>query len=211
MSFFRDHDPLYDPFYDQTLELNYPYTTTWNDWNNWPINTTDRWNDRWGNRDLGTTDRGARLRVPIQDRIPRHVESRVMTEKEGDVVWRPATDVFETNDYFIIHCDLPGVPKEDISIDLRDRELIVQGESKRATAYETATFRVRERNLGRFRKHIYLPRDLSGEKKDIDAKYENGLLEIKIPRGKQGSIEDSSEEEEKEMNWEELMSSERRQ
>ncbi|CAG8782135.1 24002_t:CDS:2 [Dentiscutata erythropus] len=167
MSVFRDflsNDP-YDPFYDQTSDLNYPYTTTWNDWNNWPINTTDRWNDRWGNRDLGMTDRGARRRAPIQDRIPRHVESRVMTEKEGDV----------------------GVPKEDISIDLRDRELIVQGESKRATAYETATSRVRERSLGRFRKHIYLPRDLSSEKMDIEAKYENGLLEIKIPRGKQGS------------------------
>ncbi|CAG8676029.1 133_t:CDS:2 [Cetraspora pellucida] len=168
------NDPFYDPFYDQTFDLTYPYTT-WSDWNNlpnsdrwtnWPINVTDRW----GNRDqYGTTDRGTRRRAPIQDRIPRHVESRVMTEKEGDVVWRE------------------GVPKEDISIDLRDRELIIQGESKRAVTYETATSRVRERNLGRFRKHVYLPRELSVEKKDIEAKYENGLLEIKIPRGKQGS------------------------
>ncbi|CAG8847241.1 17099_t:CDS:2, partial [Racocetra persica] len=91
----------------------------------------------------------------------------------------PATDVFETNDYFIIHCDLPGVPREDISIDLRDHELIIQGESKRAATYESATSRVRERNLGRFRKHVYLPRDLTIEQNDIEAKYENGLLETK--------------------------------
>ncbi|CAG8617478.1 14614_t:CDS:2, partial [Racocetra fulgida] len=155
MSVFRDffNDPTYDSFYDQTFDLNYPYTTTWNEWNNpsdrwtnWPSNVTDRW----GNRDYGTTDRGTRRRAPIQDRIPRHVESRVMTEKEGDVVWRE------------------GVPREDISIDLRDRELIVQGESKRAATYESATSRVRERSL-----------DLTIEQKDIEAKYENGLLEIK--------------------------------
>ncbi|CAG8599890.1 41738_t:CDS:2 [Gigaspora margarita] len=190
MSSFRDfitpdpiYDQIYDPIYDRSFDLNYPYTT-WNDWptnDRWPLNTTDRWTDRWGNRDLGTTDRGTRRRVPIQDRIPRHVESRIMAEKEGDVVWR------QTNDCFIVHCDLPGVPKEEISIDHRDRELVIQGESKRAATYETATSRVRERNLGRFRKHIYLPRELSGEKPDIEAKYENGLLEIKIPRGKQGS------------------------
>ncbi|CAG8846870.1 26060_t:CDS:1, partial [Racocetra persica] len=93
MSISRDffNDPTFDPFYDQTFDLNYPYTTTWNEWNNLP--SSDRWTnwpsnvtDRWGNRDYGTTDRGTRRRVPIQDRIPRHVESRVMTEKEGDVV-----------------------------------------------------------------------------------------------------------------------------
>ncbi|CAG8646381.1 3138_t:CDS:2 [Racocetra fulgida] len=156
-----------DPFYDPTFDLGLPYLfvsdlTT-------PSGTNDRF-DRWGPRDrggnrdrmdrLGWGDRDARRRVPIQDRIPRHVESRVMTEREGD-----------------------GVPKEDISIDLRDRELIIQGESKGFT-YECATSRVRERNIGRFRKHVFLPRDISVAKEDIDANYQDGLLEIKIPRGK---------------------------
>ncbi|CAG8845921.1 27158_t:CDS:2, partial [Racocetra persica] len=95
----------------------------------------------------------------------------------------PATDVFETMEFFIAHVDLPGVPKEDISIDLRDRELIIQGESKGFT-YECATSRVRERNIGRFRKHVFLPRGISVAKEDIDANYQDGLLEIKIPRGK---------------------------
>ncbi|CAG8782674.1 12539_t:CDS:2, partial [Gigaspora rosea] len=137
----------------------------------------------WDRSGLG--DREVRRRVPIQDRIPRHVESRVMTEREGDVVWRPATDVFETSEFFFIHIDLPGVPKDDISIDLRDRELIVQGDSKGFT-YECATSRVRERNIGRFRKHVYLPRDISITKDDVEASYRDGLLEIKIPRGKIG-------------------------
>ncbi|RIB04398.1 hypothetical protein C2G38_2222502 [Gigaspora rosea] len=78
------------------------------------------------------------------------------------------------------------VLKEEISIDHHDHELVIQGESKRAATFETATSRVRERDLGRFRKHVYLLRELSEEKTDIEAKYENRLLEIKIPRRKQG-------------------------
>ncbi|KAF0420352.1 HSP20-like chaperone [Gigaspora margarita] len=159
-------DRFLDPFYDPTLDLSLPFVFV-----NDLTTPTDRF-DQWGNRDrLGN------------HRIPRHAESRVMTEREGDVVWRPATDVFETSEFFFIHIDLPGVPKDDISIDLRDRELIVQGDSKGFT-YECATSRVRERNIGRFRKHVYLPRDISITKDDVEASYRDGLLEIKIPRGK---------------------------
>ncbi|CAG8679826.1 4297_t:CDS:2, partial [Dentiscutata heterogama] len=182
MAFFDPFERFLDPFYDPTFDLSLPYVFV-NDLTT-PSDRLDKsWNrDRWGNRDrwdrTGWGDREARRRVPIQDRIPRHVDSRVMTEREGDVVWRPATDVFETSDYFIVHIDLPGVPKEDISIDLRDRELIVQGDSK-GFNYECATSRVRERNIGRFRKHVYLPRDISIAKEDIDANYQDGLLELK--------------------------------
>ncbi|CAG8707346.1 18774_t:CDS:1, partial [Racocetra persica] len=80
-----------DPFYDPTFDLGLPYLFVSD-----LTRTTDRF-DRWGPRDrvgnrdrwdrLGWEDREARRRVPIQDRIPRHVESRVMTEREGDVVW----------------------------------------------------------------------------------------------------------------------------
>ncbi|KAF0485595.1 HSP20-like chaperone [Gigaspora margarita] len=78
--------------------------------------------------------------------------NRVLWQKRRVTLFggKPETDVFETNDCFIVHCDLAGVPKEDISIDHRDRELVIQGESKHAATYETATSRVRERNLGRF-------------------------------------------------------------
>lgn len=41
--------------------------------------------------------------------FPRHVGARVMTTAEGDVIWRPAADIFETEKEIVVHCDLPWV------------------------------------------------------------------------------------------------------
>ncbi|RIB14858.1 hypothetical protein C2G38_2193886 [Gigaspora rosea] len=96
-----------------------------------------------------------------------------------------------------------GVPKEGILIDL---SLTVQGESKRKPTYEAATSRVSERKVEKFRKCISftkklvhqqntlgapskisftnkLTRNITLKRDNIEAKFQNGLLEIKIPRG----------------------------
>ncbi|KAJ3281357.1 hypothetical protein HK104_011509 [Borealophlyctis nickersoniae] len=103
-----------------------------------------------------------------------------MEVEEGKVVWRPATDVFESENEIVIHCDLPGVPKEEINIELVGNQLIISGEHKGVSGFESATSRVRERNIGRFRKIVHLPPET--DKDNIQAKYENGLLEIKVPK-----------------------------
>ncbi|CAG8433025.1 8579_t:CDS:10 [Diversispora eburnea] len=157
------NDPFYiDPFFDYG----------WGDFG------------RGWERDRGDFGRGTltRSNAPIQNVVPRHARSRVMAEREGDIVWRPATDVYDTEEAFVIHVDLPGVPREDISIDLRNREIVIFGESKRKPSYETASSCVRERNIGRFRKHVLLPPREDLDLEQIKAAYENGLLEIRIPR-----------------------------
>ncbi|CAG8698544.1 14649_t:CDS:2, partial [Acaulospora colombiana] len=136
------NDPLFnDPFFSDPFFNDYGYGYGYGDYelNQLPRGyESDRTSgDYYGRgRDMGR-------RIPIQDRIPRHVGSRVMTEREGDTVWRPATDVYDTNE---------GVPKDEIAIDLRDREIVVSGERKRGPGYEAATSRVRERQIGKFRK-----------------------------------------------------------
>ena len=41
--------------------------------------------------------------------------------------YRPATDILEREDGFYIYMDLPGVAREDLSIDLQEDELTVVG------------------------------------------------------------------------------------
>ena len=79
-----------------------------------------------------------------------------------------------------MHVDLPGVPKEEINIDITDDQLVITGVHKGVSGFESASSRVRERNIGRFRKIVRLPAGMDQEK--IQAKYENGLLEVKIPK-----------------------------
>ena len=44
--------------------------------------------------------------VDIAHILPRHVGSRILTSDRGETFWRPASDVFETDDELIIHCDV---------------------------------------------------------------------------------------------------------
>ncbi|CAG8571658.1 17235_t:CDS:2 [Cetraspora pellucida] len=183
---FLFNDPffsLYDPYFDSGIRSPRTSTFDWTpdtSWSTFSIGPeTPTW-DQTTSRTLDTAPR-SRNSLPISDQS-RNVGSRIKVNKMGDVVWRPATDIYDTNDAFIIHIDLPGVPKEDISIDLRNVELTIQGESKRKPAYEAATSRVRERRVGKFRKVVFLPRDCTLKRDNIEANFQNGLLEIKVPR-----------------------------
>lgn len=98
------------------------------------------------------------------------------------MLWRPASDIYETEQQIIVHCDLPGVPKEEISIDVFDDELIIQGNHKGVEGFDSATSRVRERAIGRFRKIVRLPPGIDSQ--NVEAKAENGLLEVKLPKPK---------------------------
>jgi len=141
----------------------------------------DPFGDRYRGGDYSTvayTDAGS----DIASVYPRHVGARIMTTGDGDIIWRPAADIFETETDIVIHCDLPGVPRDEIKIDLRGEtgELVIHGEHKKPEGFESATARVRERRIGRFRKIVRLPSGVNTE--GIGAKYEDGMLEVKIPK-----------------------------
>ncbi|MEA1969024.1 MAG: Hsp20/alpha crystallin family protein [Thermodesulfobacteriota bacterium] len=44
--------------------------------------------------------------------------------------WQPVVDIFEENNQIIVKADLPGVKKENISIDVENRVLTIKGEKK---------------------------------------------------------------------------------
>ncbi len=116
--------------------------------------------------------------------LPRHVGSRVMVTDSGDQIWRPASDVFETEKSIIIHTVLPGGPKSEIKLDMdqSQNQLIIHGHHHDMQPFGTATSRIRERRIGRFRKVVYLP--MGCEQDRIQAKYEDGVLEVVVPKGK---------------------------
>nr|KAJ3420631.1 hypothetical protein HK105_005452 [Polyrhizophydium stewartii] len=114
--------------------------------------------------------------VPLVDRIPRHVESRLLTSADGDMFWRPATDVYENDTHIIVHVDLPGVPKKEINIEFDGNELIISGSHN--APFESATCRVRERAIGMFKKVVQLPSGIMPEA--IKAEYQDGLLALKV-------------------------------
>jgi len=101
-------------------------------------------------------------------------------ETAEGIIWAPRVDLSETEDAYIIRMDLPGVNKEDISINYQDGTLTVSGERKLEQKEEGENFYHVERVYGRFVRSFTFPKDIDADK--IQAKYENGVLIITVPK-----------------------------
>ena len=94
--------------------------------------------------------------------------------------WLPAVDVWETEKELVLSFDLPGIPEENIAVELDDNVLTVSGERSRASEQATERYYRFERRFGSFSRGVTLP---PGVQEDaIVANYENGVLEIRVPK-----------------------------
>jgi HSP20 family protein len=97
---------------------------------------------------------------------------------EGDVVWYPATDAYETEDAFVVRLDLAGVRREDVRVHLRERLLVVQGVRGDSLPPGPVRFHKMETAKGPFARSILLPERFAGA--PAHAVYRDGVLEIAL-------------------------------
>jgi HSP20 family protein len=94
--------------------------------------------------------------------------------------WVPAMDVLETSDHFLLRLDLPGVALDDVSIELDDQTLTIAGERSVEQHTEKEGYQRVERASGAFHRSLTLPQGINPE--GITAAFENGVLEVRIPK-----------------------------
>jgi HSP20 family protein len=93
--------------------------------------------------------------------------------------WAPKVDVFEKDNRFVTRVDLPGVKKEDVTVEVTDGHLALSGtktrekEEKKDNVYRT------EREYGQFYRAVPLPKGVTLE--DIKATFVDGVLEVSVP------------------------------
>ena len=94
--------------------------------------------------------------------------------------WRPAVDIKEEADRFVILADVPGVDPKDIEITAENGVLTVRGERKAETEEEREGFRRVERIRGTFYRRFSLPD--TADTDAIKARGKDGVLEITVPK-----------------------------
>ncbi len=103
-------------------------------------------------------------------------------KKSRDVsFWEPAIDIVEKKDKYIIKAEFPGIPKDDIDINVSDNVLTIKGEKKQEVEEKDTNYYRSERVYGLFQRQLVLPPDVNAEK--IKANYKNGVLAVEIPKG----------------------------
>ncbi|HEX3157444.1 MAG TPA: Hsp20/alpha crystallin family protein [Gemmatimonadaceae bacterium] len=101
----------------------------------------------------------------------------------GMTAWAPQIETFRRGDEIVVRADLPGVRKEDIQIDVSDDVLTLTGERQEQKEERDEGFFRREQRYGTFYRAIPLPEGVDEEQ--IEARYDNGVLEVKVPMPKQ--------------------------
>lgn len=94
--------------------------------------------------------------------------------------WVPALDVWETDTEVVYAFDLPGIPEESISIEVKDETLSITAEREKTEETTAEGFYRYERRYGTFARAVGLPQGVDQEQ--IAARYENGVLEVRVPK-----------------------------
>ena len=92
----------------------------------------------------------------------------------------PATNIFETEKEFKIEVLLPGFVKEDLQLNVHKNVLTVKVEKEEKENDEGYKYAHREFGAKNFEKKYRLPKSVDAEK--ISAKFENGILNIELPK-----------------------------
>ena len=94
--------------------------------------------------------------------------------------WKPAIDIAETDESYILTGDLPGLSQKDIEVRVEDGALTIRGERKAEGNGDLPRFRHLERRHGKFRRTFRLPNDVNEEQ--VEASYEHGVLVVTLPK-----------------------------
>ena len=75
--------------------------------------------------------------------------------------WSPQVETFRRGDKFVIRADLPGLKKDDVSVEVNDGMLVISGERSDEHEDKEGDFYRSERSYGRFYRAIPLPEVLT--------------------------------------------------
>ncbi len=94
----------------------------------------------------------------------------------------PLVNTREGEYAYHVEVDLPGVKKEDIHVDIKERILIISGERKTKNEVKKKDYHKIESFYGSFQRSFTLPENVDME--NIEANCEDGVLEVVIPKMK---------------------------
>jgi len=91
-----------------------------------------------------------------------------------------SVDMFEEGDALVIKAEIPGMKKEEISIDFTGDVVTISGEKKSEEKTERKDYYRVERSFGSFSRKLQLPVEIQIDK--ATASFKDGVLEIRMPK-----------------------------
>ena len=124
----------------------------------------------------------------LQDRINRIFSesfgrSRDIDDEVSLYDWRPPVDIYETADGIVLKIELPGVNKEDVSVEVKDNVLTLKGERLLDPEIKDEHYYRKERSFGKFNRSFSLQESIRPD--SIKASFKDGVLTVEVPRAEE--------------------------
>jgi HSP20 family protein len=100
---------------------------------------------------------------------------------DNEIAYSMRTDISENKNTLYLTMELPGVTKNDINISIdNERKMTIKCSKRKPESLDNKTIIRNETKYGNFERSFVLANDL--EENKINAKFENGILIIEIPK-----------------------------
>jgi len=103
-----------------------------------------------------------------------------MFSEGGGQAFQARLNVASDEHQYTVTLEAPGLEQEDLSIDLKERTLVIKGNKQEETEDKDKQYYRVERRYGTFERLLSIPDDADVD--GISASMKNGLLTITIPR-----------------------------
>jgi len=122
---------------------------------------------------------GYRSGQSSQDRAAYYVSGIVNWQIVGKgTIWRPPTDVYETDEKFVVRVEIAGMRDGEVSVNFDHHILSISGTRPEVT--EKRAFHQMEIHFGEFISEIEINVPIDVE--NIQAEYQDGFLRVFLPK-----------------------------
>lgn len=98
-------------------------------------------------------------------------------------LWSPSVDVCEREGKFCVTVDLPGMKKDDVTVQIDNDAIVIQGQRSDERSTSEEGYYQRERSYGSFYRVIPLPEEVNADQ--ATATFRDGVLQIDMPATQQ--------------------------
>jgi HSP20 family protein len=92
----------------------------------------------------------------------------------------PPMDLADLGDKYEMHVELPGIPKEDISVEVTPNCIEICAEHEESKENNDKNWLRRERSSTGFYRSLELPDEIKSD--DVDAEFKDGILTVMLPK-----------------------------
>lgn len=98
-------------------------------------------------------------------------------------LWKPAVELTENENCFIVRAEMPGVNKENIDVEISENSIGIKAEVKEEHEEKGENIYRSEFRYGKFVRHIPIPSEIDNSQ--AKAEYKDGILTITVPKSQE--------------------------